>query len=226
MKKTTIIIEGCPFTYDDEIEDITYETIKPISENDAKNLLLTTKLLFDKCGIRFYLIFGSLLGAVRDEGLIEGDEDVDVYVDSEELLRKSIPYLYENGLKICRIYEHYLYSFHTDNKSFIDVYIKGKLPLSLWRIWCVRICGAVIPKWYVCKFDKIDFLGVECLCPHKPERVLRYWYGKTWRIPIRGHNLKYDYDAPSRYWWRTKVKPIFLKVYHPVKQVLKKILNY
>ena len=220
MKKTTITIEGVPFTYDDEIEDITYETIGPIREDDARDLLSTTKKLFDVCGMKFYLIYGSLLGAVRDHGLIDGDEDVDVYVDSEELLRKSLPYLFENGLKVCRIYEHRLYSFRTNNDGYIDVYIKNKLPVSIWRIWCVRIAGAVFPKCYIRRFDKIDFLGVECLCPHKPERVLRYMYGKTWRIPIKSHD--FIIDSPSRYWWRTKMKPCMMRFVSSIKKALKK----
>lgn len=204
MKKRTIVINGKPFTYDDEIDDITYDTISAISEEDAAKLLALTKNLFGQCGIRFYLAYGTLLGAVRDKGLIKGDEDVDVFVDSEEELRNNIPFLYDNGLKLCRIEEHLLYSFHSDNKSFIDVYIKDKLPTSIWSLWCYSISGYAVPKWYVNRFDKIDFLGMEFLCPHKPERLLRYWYGKTWRTPIRGHD--YTYELPSRYWWNTKGK--------------------
>ena len=219
MKKTTIIIDGEPFTYDDEIEDIRYDTISAISEDDARSLLQTTKKLFDECGIQFYLIFGTLLGAVRDHGLIKGDEDVDVYIESEDLLRKNLPFLYENGLKVCRISEHYLYSFHTKNKSYIDVYIRGKLPFSIWKLWCDRINFAVIPRYYIRKHDKIVFLGIECLCPHKPERVLRYWYGKTWRTPIRGH--KFTYDSPSRFLWRKKIKPHFNNAIWTIKYISK-----
>lgn len=46
MKKTTIIIEGKPFTYEEEIEEITYENIGAISEKDARHLLQTTKKTF------------------------------------------------------------------------------------------------------------------------------------------------------------------------------------
>lgn len=219
MKKTTIIIDGKPFTYNDEIEDITYETIGAISEDDARSLLQTTKKLFDECGIQFYLIFGTLLGAVRDQGLIEGDEDVDVYIDSEDLLLKNLPFLYDNGLKVCRIIKHRLYSFHTDNKSYIDVYIKGKLPISIWRLWCDRISLGVIPRYYIKKHDKIMFLGIECLCPHKPERVLRYWYGKSWKTPIKGHY--FTYDSPSRHWWRTKIKARIISFLWTLKYLLK-----
>lgn len=222
MKETTITIKGKPFTYIDEINDISYDTISAISEEDARVLLQTTKKLFDEVGLPFYLAFGTLLGAVRDHGLIKGDEDVDVFVDSEETLRDNLPFFYENGLKVCRIKEHQLYSFHTNNKSYIDVYIKEKLPFSIWRLWCNKLSYVALPKWYTYKYDTINFLGVECLCPHKPERVLRFWYGKSWRTPIKGHT--YTYDVPSRVLWRNKIKPslytieyiIKLAVTHPI----------
>ena len=205
MKRKTIIIDGKPFTYNDESEDISYDTLKPITEDDARSLLQTTKKLFDKCGLQFCLCFGTLLGAIRDHGLIKGDEDVDVFVESEELLRKSLPYLQDNGLILCRINKGNYYSFHTENNSYIDVYIKRRLPLSIWSLWCCSINSGAYPKWFFRKYDIINFLGVDCLCPHKPERLLRYLYGKDWVIPQRGHN--YKYDSPSRYYWRKHIKP-------------------
>ena len=84
MRDTTILINGEPFTYRDEIDDITYETISPISNSDAKELLVLTKQLFNRKGIKFSLVFGTLLGAVRDKSVVTGDEDVDVFVESEE----------------------------------------------------------------------------------------------------------------------------------------------
>lgn len=215
MKKTTIIIEGKAFTYDDEIDDITYETISPITEEDARSLLLTTKKLFDQCGLKFCLTYGTLLGAVRDHGLIKGDEDVDVFIEDEPLLRKSIPFLNENGLKLCRIMEHRLYSFHTKNNSYIDVYIKGELPLSIWRLWCYRLNITAVPKWYLNKYDTINFLGIDCICPYKPERILRFWYGKSWRTPVKGHF--FTYDVPSRYIWREKIKPSIFTIGYLIK---------
>ena len=156
MKRTTIIIDGKPFTYDDESEDISYATNKPITEEDAKSLLQTTKKLFDECGMKFYLCFGTLLGAIRDNGLIKGDEDVDVFVESEEILRKNLPYLQENGLKLCRINNHHFYSFHTENKSYIDVYIKRDLPNSIWKLWCCSINNGAYPKRFFKKYTLQD----------------------------------------------------------------------
>ena len=38
MEKKTIIIAGKPFSYNDETEDITYDTLTPISEEDATRI--------------------------------------------------------------------------------------------------------------------------------------------------------------------------------------------
>ena len=105
MKERTILVKGKPFTYNDEGDEMTYDTVSPISVEDATKLLAKTKELFDKCGIRFCLAFGTLLGAVRDGSIIKGDEDVDIFVESEEDLWNSLPFLDENGLRICRIEE-------------------------------------------------------------------------------------------------------------------------
>lgn len=224
MKKTTIIIEGKPFTYDDEIDDITYETISPVSVEDARDLLQTTKRLFNQCGIRFSLAFGTLLGAVRDKTIIKGDEDVDVFVEDEEKLRKHLPFLQENGLKVCRISEHYLFSFHTNNKSYIDVYFKAKLPFSIWSLWCDSLLCKAVPRRYIDRFDKIEFLGDEYLCPHKPERILAFWYGKDWRTPVSGHH--FTYDSPSHYWWVHKGKFKYERLKANIKRPIKFLFGW
>ncbi|MBO5059265.1 MAG: LicD family protein [Prevotella sp.] len=86
MKKRTIVINNAPFTFEDEILDLYYDNIRPITVDEAKNLLQTAKKLFDEKGIKFYLAFGTLLGAVRDKTLIKGDEDVDIYIEDEKSL--------------------------------------------------------------------------------------------------------------------------------------------
>ena len=227
MKKETIIIKGKPFTYNDEGDEMSYETITPISVEDAQKLLTKAKELFDRCGIRFCLAFGTLLGAVRDGTIIKGDEDVDVFVESEEELWNNIPFLHDNGLRICRIKKKYVYSFRIDDKCYIDVYFKTRLPLSIWSLWCDSLLCCAVPRKYINKYDRICFLGVDCLVPHKPERLLEYWYGSSWRIPVKGHS--YTYEMPSRYWWKTKVVAKFdilmsylcYIIHHPYSSICK-----
>lgn len=224
MKKTTIQINGKPFTYSDEDDDISYESLKAITVDEARKLLETTKKLFDNCSIKYSLAFGTLLGAVRDKTIIKGDEDVDVLVYSEKDIRNNLQYLSDNGLKLCRIQGNLLYSFKADTNGFIDVYIINKLPISIWSLWCDSIINRAIPRRYIRKLDEIEFLGDYYPCPKHPEKILEFWYGKTWKIPIKGHI--YTYEVPSRLWWTMKGKPAYINFLSRSKRTVKLIIGW
>lgn len=225
MKKTTIILDnGSPFTYDDESDDITYDTITPISDNDAKELLDLMKSLFTEQGLRFSLVFGTLLGAVRDKCVIEGDEDVDVFVESEERLRRILPFLQQNNLCVCRICEHFLYSFRIrGNKAYIDVYIKRQIP-GIWGMRYCYLCGHVLPKRLIKQLNPLDFLGGTYLVPRKPERFLEFWYGKTWKTPISGDHTKHGTTLYDK-WNNTKGAPKIKRVLVILKMIIKQIIS-
>ena len=224
MKSTTILIGGEPFTYNDEIEDITYDTISPISNDEAKELLDLTKTLFSKQGIRFSLVFGTLLGAVRDNSVIKGDEDVDVFVESEEELRNILPFLQQNNLCICRIYEHNLYSFRIgESRSYIDVYIKRPIP----GIWGFRYCYLnrhILPKRLINHLSPLAFLEGTYLAPRNPERFLEFWYGKSWRIPVSGDHSKHGSTLYDN-WKATKGTPVIKRILTIIKTVVKLIAS-
>lgn len=223
MRITTIQINGEPFTYQDEIEDISYENISAISNDEAKELLEFTKELFARKGLRFSLVFGTLLGAVRDKSVIKGDEDVDVFVESEEGLRNILPFLQENGLCLCRIYEHELYSFRIrGGKSFIDIYIRR--PISgIWGYWYCNLSKYVLPKKLVNRFAPIAFLGNTFLAPRNPERFLEFWYGKSWRVPMSGDHSKHGstlYDKWKSTRGTTKTRRILILFKTIIKQLV------
>ena len=224
MRNTTIQINGEPFTYQDEIDDITYESISPISDSDAKELLELTKRLFTQKGLRFSLVFGTLLGAVRDKAVIKGDEDVDAFVESEEELRKLLPFLQENGLCLCRIYEHELYSFRVRGGTcYIVIYIKHQIP-GIWGCWYCYLCHFILPKRLIARFSPIAFLGGTYLAPRKPERFLEFWYGKTWRIPISGDHSKHGSTLYDK-WKSTRGKAKARRVWIIIKTVIKQLVS-
>ena len=157
-----------------------------IDEDDARILLHKLKELFDEAGIQFSLVFGTLLGAVRNGTVIPGDDDMDIYVWDEEKLRAHIVDFHNRGLKLCRCFPGKLYTFMVSPACRIDVYIYGELKgiLSLpWRRSCISIAGTETPRKFFTGYQEIEFLGEKVLCPENPERLLEFWYGSDWRIP-------------------------------------------
>lgn len=181
MKEECIEIDGKPFIY--QQENLTYETISNLTEEDGKQTLLLANELFSQKRIRLYLAYGTLLGAIREKSIIKGDTDIDVYVTDESALYSAIPFLYNNGLKLIRINKGILYSFRANDKSYIDVYILRPLKHSIWSYYCYSLAGNAVPKKFFKDSMEIDFLGAKLHCPAHPEKLLEFWYGKTWRIP-------------------------------------------
>ena len=68
----------------------------------------------------------------------------------------------------------------------------------------------VTPKKYFKNYTSVNFLGLDCKCPENPEDILEFWYGKTWRTPVRGH--KFYYEVKSAYYLRRIVKPFIQKL--------------
>lgn len=215
MKSTTIIVNGEPFTYQDEIEDITYDSTGSITEEQARDLLLATSKLFSTINLPFYLAYGTLLGAVREHGLIPHDEDVDIFIDDEQTLYNNLPFLYSQGYKICRIRKGVWYSFKIGSKFYIDVYILRPFKFSIWGINCLCLSGTANPKKFFKEYQDIELFGEIFKCPKNPEKLLAYWYGEDWRTPIRGHKFYYEYK--SAYYWHKIIKP-------KIKQLIKKII--
>ena len=183
MKTTTILINGSPFTYQDEVGDPFVYGSMSVGEMDSL-LKFSTKLL-DDCGISFFLAFGTLLGAVRESNFIKGDSDVDIIVTDEKKLYISLPYLWEHGLCIDRIFEEELYSFHSEARHPVDFYIMRTPDHWMYKKWCVSIRGFFAPKRFFQTIvpDGCQLGDQRYPCPQNPERLLEWWYGKTWRIP-------------------------------------------
>ncbi|MBO7618503.1 MAG: LicD family protein [Bacteroidales bacterium] len=224
MRITTIQINGEPFTYQDEIDDITYETISPISSSEARELLELTKTLFDRKGLKFSLVFGTLLGAVRDKGVIKGDEDVDVFVESEAELRNILPFLQENGLCLCRIYDHLLYSFRVrGGEYYIDIYIKR--PISgIWGNWYCYLSKYILPRRLIKNYSPIEFLGGSYLAPQNPECFLEFWYGKSWKVPISGDHSKHGSTLYDK-WKSTRGMARVRRIWIIIKTVVKQLVS-
>lgn len=192
---TRLIINGQVLEYYDDKYFV--NGVNSIEEADARELFFKTKELFDKAGIKFALIYGSLLGAVREKGLIKGDQDMDICICDEEQLRSNLISFQDSGLKLCRVSPGKSYTFQINPRGYIDVYIMRDLQglrKLLWGKNCLSMCGCVTPRKFFQGWDKIEFLGKECLCPANPEKFLEWCYGSDWKIP---RNSKGRYEVKT-----------------------------
>ena len=187
-------------SYEFEEEELECENLPEISSEDAKAVLFKTQDVFSKFGIDVYLTYGTLLGAVRDQAIIPGDLDVDVFIKDEKKMFQHLQEIEEGGLKLIRAFNK-TYSFRLNNNPncFIDVYIM-RPTFSVWGLYCYGLEIVMVPKKYV-QEGEIAFMGRTFKCPKNPERILKFWYGDTWNVPISKNEKTYTYDVPTHYYY-------------------------
>ena len=109
-----------------EFEEKSFSNPKQIDLAKSTNNLLAVKKVLDKNKVKFGLMFGTLLGAVREGNFIEHDEDVDLFVleEDKDALINILHDLLDIEFKVCR-YDEQLLSIIRDNE-YIDFYFFRK----------------------------------------------------------------------------------------------------
>jgi len=169
-------------------------------EHSKENLLLLKKLL-DSHKLEFGIIFGTLLGAIREGNFIKHDEDTDVFIleEDKESLLSLLFELRDIGFEVAR-YDRNLISIIRNNE-YIDIYFFRK------KFYSKRVCGNyVLSANSIEVYGEIKFLGKMFNTPKNPIFFLEEFYGKDWKIPKKNANAKYNYDR--------KIK-VFLKKTFP-----------
>lgn len=162
-------------------EKVPIQGVKLLDEKTAKKNLLDLKKILDLHKIKFGLIYGTLLGAIREQGFIMHDEDIDLFMLDEykESLLAVLQDIIKIGFQVIR-YDGKLLSISRDNE-YIDFYFFRK------RNFLYRKCdvGLTAKAKYLENTVDYPFLGETFQVPIKVESFLEYLYGKTWRIPIK-----------------------------------------
>jgi hypothetical protein len=217
-----ITIDGQNF-YFNEVE--LYHGRKKIDKKTAKeNLELFCKIM-NKTDIKYGLIYGTLLGAVREKNFIEHDEDSDVFVlhEYKDRFLRLIPEFKEVGITPVRYIDDVVSLMRNDD--YIDVFFfKKKKKYGLKKIRSLNNDYEIDAK-YLENTVQINFLGFKTYIPEKPEDLLKKVYGKDWRIPIKNCNAKPNAlhtKLRSLFFWIQKI-PYYKKIFKPIYYVIKKI---
>jgi len=160
----------------------------------ARKDILKVKKALDEAGISYFLMFGTLLGAIRDKDLISYDKDMDfgiLYEDSAKL-EKAKKIFEKHGIELEAMKKKRPYTpaelFVFFGKTvwgieFMTMYLIGD---TYWHIDSSDCRGArlvPIKREHLDTLEEIDFLGTKFSVPSNPEELLEKWYGSKWRIP-------------------------------------------
>lgn len=180
--------------------------------------LETVKEVFDKYGVRFFVVYGALLGHYRDGDFIPHDDDIDLaVVDPIDLqTRKAIGWtLYDLGFETQPIafnvfgrLEPAELAYNGDEESGIIVCQRNfKFTVFFFKpeycdqhgeeYVCVPRLGAVklisTPKKFFEKEGTVKINRQKYLCPSPIEDYLNFTYFNNWRDKTdRRHGLTYN----------------------------------
>lgn len=185
----------------------------------AKIFLFNIADIFKKHNIKFYLDYGTLLGAVRDKDFIKNDSDIDLGIyekiwTNPLLLKKLILDFQKNNITIKNIWDNTSNTiiFLSKNNIAMDIYQKVKGNNEYFNHGYDRKLGIikiVYPLECLNTLDKINFLGREFNVPHNPDKYLENIYGKGWKTPILKSQTKYYHYLKINLEWKGNLNYTF-----------------
>lgn len=149
--------------------------------------LLEFKEVMDKYGVKFMLIMGTLLGAMREKDFIFWDDDIDLIVFHE--FKDSI----EMASVRTEMRERGYWVPIEGMPLYDDVFIKDGEKIEIWyyeriggyRVYDCDRCNTIYFEAELVERQKeIDFLGHKFLVSSEPEKMLERIYGPNWMTPI------------------------------------------
>jgi phosphorylcholine metabolism protein LicD len=154
-----------------------------------QNLISISTLIKD---IEHFIFYGTLLGIVRENNVIKGDDDIDFMVDyksKKKLLKKmTLNKTFKINKKVSNdFFVQYIKRVKKLN-TFVDFYFYVKDTKNSYIIDKHNWLGNIKDKRFALHFPKKMIFpivkGKKFNLPKKPKAVCVYIYGKTWSTPL------------------------------------------
>lgn len=167
---------------------------REIAPGAARETLADLYRHLPPAGIRPFLIFGTLLGAVRDGRFIARDSDIDLGVLGEAQLVGLHAALRRAGLPAGRVrrFAGRPSELKIVHPSGVKIDFKAFTPEpDRATSWIAHSGEIVYRKRYPRPLRPVPmrFLDLEVLVPENPEAFLEWQYGPGWRTPDPGYHM-------------------------------------
>ena len=162
-----------------------YSVAPPVDIAIAEGLLREAKQIMEQLGVVFFLRQGTCLGAIRDNGIIPWDDDLDLgsiiglHGVTEKTIDTVVSAFSERGYFVrIECNDHYINASMMKSSTRIDWACYRIVDHSI-----IHYPGVRIPAGLFTRLKEIDFIGAKFLVPNPPEEYLRHKYGATWMTP-------------------------------------------
>ena len=151
-----------------------------------------------------WLCYGTLLGFIRENGLMKHDDDFDVgcwYKSYSKVFEQDLinnGFFLEHQFKADEGYSAFEQTF-VKNGVYIDIFYHYEDEKTIWTHVFHREKNDNLPEnvWRVRKLDftksdfkSVDFIGTKVLIPENSEQYLVETYGENWRIPDKNYDWR------------------------------------
>lgn len=157
------------------------------SPKRAEKALQDINTVFGGAGVEVFLVSGTLLGCVRENGLLGHDHDIDVGIWSDVPEQKILELATKSGrFFMLKSRASEIIRLRHVNGIAIDVFYHFRDPDDYWH-------GGVKMKWSNTPFalTQREFLGQTCLIPEDYDLYLQENYG-DWREPKIAFDSAFD----------------------------------
>ena len=160
--------------------------------------------LFAAHNKRYFIVSGTLLGAVRDNNFVDNDNDVDLGVFADEVSRDDLGNIFARSSFLLVSDQRYHQAYQHKSGVMLEFFFTERSE----EVYTMRNFDGIV-EWRFSPFElkPLTFMGHELLAPAEPEVQLTENYG-NWRAPA----LFYDhlFDVPCARFTRTPEAAIYL----------------